>query len=104
MSNGKIAEIGKGKAGPGRPKGSVNRITGLLKDAILEAASRAGEGEGLVGYLQKQAIENPTAFLSLLGRVLPHTLTGDPAAPIRVTEIRRVIVASRWSDGSPCSK
>jgi hypothetical protein len=31
-----------------------------------------------VGYLQRQADENPTAFLGLLGRVLPHTLAADP--------------------------
>ena len=61
-------------AGKGRPKGAMNKNTKLLKDAILEAAARAGDKwgeEGMVSYLEHQADENPTAFLSLMGRVLP---------------------------------
>lgn len=58
-------------AGKGRPKGSQNKTTALLKDAILQAATMAGGSEGLVGYLSKQATRNPAAFLTLLGKVLP---------------------------------
>jgi len=39
------------KAGPGRPKGSKNKITLALKEAILEAANSAHE-DGMVGYLK----------------------------------------------------
>lgn len=58
------------KAGPGRPPGSPNKTTALLKDAILQAADEAHK-DGLVGYLKEQATENPGPFLSLLGKVLP---------------------------------
>ena len=68
--------IGKGKPGPGRPKGVPNKNTTLLKDAILQAASQAGGEGGLVGYLQLQAIENPGPFMSLLGKVLPTQVEG----------------------------
>lgn len=57
--------------GKGRPKGAKNKTTTLLKDAILIAAEEAGDKDGMVGYLKKQATENPTAFLTLLGKVLP---------------------------------
>ena len=69
--------IGKGKPGPGRPKGSLNRHTGLLKDAILKAAQEAGGGgeDGTVNYLTQQARENPSAFMALLGKVLPADIT-----------------------------
>lgn len=40
---------------------------------ILNALDKSG-GEN---YLVKQADENPTAFLTLIGKVLPTTLTGD---------------------------
>lgn len=65
------------RPGAGRPKGSRNKLTLALKEAILEAAERAGEEGGTVGYLERQAIENPAAFMTLLGKVLPLTLTGE---------------------------
>ena len=68
--------IGKGKAGPGRPKGVPNKQTALLKDAILMAATEAGGPEGMVGYLKQQATDNPQSFLPLLGKVLPMQLVG----------------------------
>jgi len=69
--------IGKGKAGPGRPKGVPNKQTALLKDAILMAATEAGGPEGIVGYLKQQASDNPQSFLPLLGKVLPLQLVGS---------------------------
>lgn len=68
----KKPRVGDGTPGPGRPKGSVNRYSAALKDMILVALSEAGG----VDYLRKQAVENPVAFLSLVGRVLPMTVQG----------------------------
>lgn len=56
--------------GPGRPKGSQNKVTKDLKDMILGALDQAGGME----YLYQQAVENPKAFLALLSRVLPKDL------------------------------
>ena len=77
-------KIGEGKPGPGRPKGLPNKTTALLKDAILLAAQRAGGGgeDGIANYLMEQAEKNPGSFMSLLGKVLPMTLQGDPNAPL----------------------
>ena len=75
----------------GRQKGTPNKTTALLKDAILEAATLAGGKGELVGYLTTQATENPTAFMALLGKVLPMQIAGDPSSPI-IHEIRRKIV------------
>ena len=77
----------------GRPKGSLNKTTALLKDAILLAAQKAGGGndDGLVNYLQQQAIANPGPFLSLLGKVLPMTVAGDAENPVFIAKIERVI-------------
>lgn len=64
----------------GRKKGSLNKTTKALKEAILSAAERHGfdgEGEdGLEGYLLRVAGAEPRAFVSLLGRVLPMTVDG----------------------------
>lgn len=91
MDDKQTLEIGKGKAGPGRPKGVPNKITADLKRAILEAAEAAGGEGGTVGYLTRQADENPTAFLTLIGKVLPTTLAGDDTAPIRHVIERRIV-------------
>lgn len=76
--------VNRGNAGKGRPKGSPNKTTALLKDAILMAAEKAGGVGGMVAYLQKQAGENPGPFMALLGKVLPTQVAGDPDSPLRV--------------------
>lgn len=68
----------------GRTKGTPNKTTALLKDAILQAAANAGGPGGMVGYLTLQAMENPGPFMSLLGKVLPTQVAGDPENPLRV--------------------
>lgn len=92
MSEKQTPRIGEGKPGPGRPKGIPNRTTTLLKDAILQAATKAG-GDDLVAYLEKQAKENPGPFMALLGKVLPMQVVGDPDNPLRtITRIELVAV------------
>lgn len=76
MSEGKPKlGVNRGNAGKGRPKGTPNKINALLKDDILSAAA-AAHPNGRVGYLTLQAKENPTAFLTLLGKVLPMQIEG----------------------------
>ncbi len=74
----------KGKKTGGRRKGSTNKTTALLKDAILQAAELAGDPEGMVGYLRVQAKINPGPFMALLGKVLPMQITGDKDSPLQV--------------------
>lgn len=57
----------RGNAGKGRPKGVPNKTTKALKDMILQALN----DKGGVEYLVQQAQDNPTAFLTLVGKVLP---------------------------------
>lgn len=78
-----------GNRGKGRKKGVPNKTTGLLKEMILKALDDAGG----IDYLKEQASENPTAFMTLVGKVLPLQIAGDKDNPISViTEVRRVIV------------
>jgi hypothetical protein len=81
------------RPGSGRPKGAKNKVPALLKDAILQALSDA-DPEGSVAYLTKQAAANPTAFLTLVGKVLPMQITGADGGPVEhsITRVERVIV------------
>jgi hypothetical protein len=76
-------ETGRKKTG-GRKKGTPNKTTALLKDAILQAATEAGGDDGLVGYLTKQARENPVSFNALLGKVVPMQVTGDGGGSVQL--------------------
>lgn len=88
MTDKKTPKIGEGKAGPGRPKGLPNKTTALLKDAILLAAEKAGGKDGIAGYLEKQATDEPVAFMSLLGKVLPMQITGEAGGPMVITWLK----------------
>lgn len=81
-----------GNRGKGRPKGSPNKTTAIIKDAIIQAATKAGDGD-MVEYLTQQARLNPGPFMSLLGKVLPMQIAGDPDNPVKlVHKIERIIV------------
>ena len=86
-----------GRKTGGRKKGTPNKLTADLKDAILRAAELAGDKDGLVGYLKNQALANPGPFMGLLGKVLPMTVASDPDNPLQV--IQRVIVDPKHSNG-----
>lgn len=86
----KPRRVGDGTPGPGRKKGVPNKTTTALKEMILKALDEAAPGGG-IEYLKLQSKENPTAFLSLVGKVLPLTVqgSGDQGEHIVVIEWRR---------------
>src|SRR5215213_462372 len=63
----------KGTRPPGGSrKGIPNRIAADVRAMVLAALDRVGGQD----YLAQQAHDNPRAFLSLLGRLIPTQLTG----------------------------
>ncbi len=60
------------KTGGGSRKGRPNKATAELKDMVLRALDQAGG----IDYLRAQAEANPTAFLTLVGKVLPLAVKG----------------------------
>lgn len=57
----------------GRQKGTPNKTTKALKDSIMEAFFAVGGAK----YLKKVAKDDPKAFISLLGRVVPTEIKGE---------------------------
>ncbi len=60
-------------AGQGRRKGSKNKTTVLLKEAIEESFANVGGAE----YLTQMATEEPKAYLTLLAKILPAKIEAD---------------------------
>ena len=80
----------KGEKRPNQGKRGPNKVTADLKNMILEALGNAGGAE----YLERKANDPRTAsaFLGLVGKVLPMTIAGDKESPFTVTVIERRIV------------
>ena len=81
---------GGARPGAGRPKGSPNKLSQSLKEMILASLDDVGGRK----YLARLAIENSSAYCSLIGKVLPTTLSAsdsDGGASTQIT-FTRVIV------------
>ena len=68
------------RPGAGRKKGVPNKVTADIKAMVLGALDRAGGEE----YMLEQAKNNPNAFLTLVGKVLPTQITGPNDGPVQV--------------------
>lgn len=64
---------GRPKGSGGRPKGVQNKLTRSVKEAIFQAF----EGAGGVRYLLEVAREDPRTFCTLLGKLVPHEVSGS---------------------------
>jgi hypothetical protein len=82
------------RAGAGRPKGRPNKTTAMLREAILRAGEKAGGKDGLEGWLVDLAKNQPVAYATLLGKILPLNLAGDDdGGTLRITRIELVAPA-----------
>jgi hypothetical protein len=84
MSDEPILGPNRGNAGKGRPKGSTNRIGREIKEMVAQALDEA-HPEGGVEYLKLQAATNPTAFLTLVGKVIPLQVAGNMNHAVKVS-------------------
>lgn len=67
QTSNKPRRVGDGTPGPGRPKGSKNKATLAIKEAVLQAFVRLGDVDGLVAWAQ----ENRTEFYKIAARLIP---------------------------------
>jgi hypothetical protein len=75
--------------GGGRPPGATNKVTRILKEALIVAAveeGRDGHGSGeLVGFLRRLANEDIRSFAALLGRVIPLQVENKGDMRVEIT-------------------
>lgn len=76
------------RPGAGRKPGVPNKISGDVKAMILGALEEKGGKD----YLVEQADKNPTAFLTLVGKVLPMTVAGDAENPLKLAARIELVV------------
>jgi hypothetical protein len=96
--NGKNTGLSEGSKahwfGPGeggRKKGVPNKVTRILKEAILIAAEQ--EAGSLVNYLRRCARHERNAYLTLLGKLLPLQVIKDEYSNVVYRSVQEVNVA-----------
>jgi hypothetical protein len=97
--------------GPGRPKGSRNRVQADLAQLILQASENTGfitineKGEpvpgerGTLGFLEWAALHMPKVYLGLLARTLPYHVLNE--APQRSAITREEALIQLQERGLP---
>lgn len=84
----KTAEIGKGKAGPGRPKGMPNKTTQSVKDAIAAAADALGGAERLTQWAKEDPANERAFWATIYPKLLPLQVTGEGGTALQVQIVR----------------
>jgi hypothetical protein len=79
----------KGQKTGGRVKGVPNKLNATIKEMVLGALSDVGGQR----YLAARALDQPVAFMGLIGRVLPLQVTGENGGAL--------VVDFRWADAQP---
>lgn len=77
--------VGKGK---GRPKGSLNKTTTSVKEAIELAAVGLGGVTRLVAWAKEDAANERIFWGQIYPKLLPLQVSGDPTSPLVVQIIK----------------
>jgi hypothetical protein len=94
--------IGTGLAGPGRPKGSVNKVGRAARDVIAEAAERLGGVDRVVAWAQESGDNEKAFWTQLYPKLVPleNYVSGPDGGPVTLANINVLPVSARvGSDG-----
>lgn len=68
-------------AGRGRPKGASNKLTKTIREAVELSFIKVGGAD----YLVRMADEQPVAYMTLLGKVLPQQIEANLRGGVTIT-------------------
>lgn len=92
----------KGVKTGGRKKGSINKTSRLLKEALIMAAEVVGADgrgkDGLVGYLSQVARREPGVFMRSIEKLLPMQITGKDGSPMQVQHSTKDQIVERFKE------
>ena len=77
-------ENGKPKKGPGRPKGSQNKVNKAAKDAIAEAAESLGGPNRLVQWAKEDPANEKAFWTIIYPKLVPVQLSGEGGGPVKI--------------------
>lgn len=83
MAVSKVPEGAKKKPRGGSRKGRPNKATKAIKEMIEGALSAVGGQK----YLEQQAIENPAAFMTLIGKILPRDINANVSGTLKLEDL-----------------
>lgn len=87
-----MAEFKKGqKAGPGRPKGSLNKTTKSAKEAIAAAAEGLGGADRLIAWAKEEPQNERVFWGTIYPKLLPLQVAGDADEPIVHKVVREIV-------------
>ena len=75
----------------GRQKGVPNKATASVKEALQLAYQAIGGDPRLASW----ALENPTEFYKLWGRMLPQEVGGPDGGPLEIAGILREVIRQK---------
>ena len=81
MTDPKVGVSREKTAGSGRKRGIPNKLTADVKHMILTALEKGGG----VDYFRRQMDENPTAFMTLVGKLLPKDVNASVTASMQMS-------------------
>lgn len=93
------------RPGPGRPLGSLNKVTSIIRNAAMGAMEQVGyDGKGLdgtLGYMRRLAIQEPATFAGIIKRIMPVRVTSELDPNGIAARMLQVIAAQKaLADGS----
>ncbi len=79
-----MSKITGGKPGPGRPKGSPNKVTAAAKDAIAQAAAELGGFARIVAWAKEDPLNERAFWTSVYPKLIPVQVTGEEGGAIEI--------------------
>jgi len=83
--NGNVA--GKGRLG-GRAKGTPNKVTQSVKQAIEMAAEGLGGTKRMIAWAKEDAANERIFWGNIYPKLLPLQIAGDPDSPLTIQILR----------------
>lgn len=84
--------------GPGRPKGTHNKVNKAAKDAVAEAAASLGGAARLVAWAKEDPLNEKAFWTIIYPKLIPLAVGGEDGAAIRISTIELVAASVESTD------